>query len=122
MKKAGNDLNKINQIDSRIQVGTTGRFNSTASIPTIGKDNALIFTALSMKPGELSEPIKGLRGYYMIKLTDKTQFDSTAYQAQAGMLRNGLIQEKKSASLNAWLSQIKEQAEIVDNRYLFYGY
>jgi parvulin-like peptidyl-prolyl isomerase len=122
MKKAGNDLNKISQIDSRIQVGTTGRFNSTVSIPTIGKDNALIFTALSMKPGELSEPIRGLRGYYIIKLTDKTQFDSTAYQTQAGILRNGLIQEKKSTSLNAWLSEIKEQADIVDNRYLFYGY
>jgi parvulin-like peptidyl-prolyl isomerase len=57
MKKAGNDLNKISQIDSRIQVGMTGRFNSTTSIPTIGKDNALIYSALSMKPGELSEPI-----------------------------------------------------------------
>ena len=122
MKKAGNDLNKISQIDSRIQVGMTGRFNSTTSIPTIGKDNALIYSALSMKPGELSEPIKGLRGYYVVKLTDKTPFDSTAYQAQAGILRNSLIQEKKSASLNAWLTGIKEQAEIVDNRYLFYGY
>ena len=122
MKKAGNDLNKISQIDSRIQVGSTGRFNSTTSIPAIGKDNALIFTALSMKPGELSEPIKGLRGYYVVKLIDKTPFDSTAYQAQAGILRNSLIQEKKSASLNAWLTGIKEQAEIVDNRYLFYGY
>ena len=75
-----------------------------------------------MKPGELSEPIKGLRGYYVVKLIDKTPFDSTAYQAQAGILRNSLIQEKKSASLNAWLTGIKEQAEIVDNRYLFYGY
>ena len=122
MKKAGNDLNKISQIDSRIQVGTTGKFNSTTSIPTIGKDNAFIYTALSMKPGEISEPVKGLRGYFIFQLTEKTPFDSTAYQAQAGVLRNGLIQEKKTASLNAWLSEIKEQADIVDNRHLFYGY
>ena len=122
MKKAGNDLNKISQIDSRIQVGTTGKFNSTTSIPTIGKDNAFIYTALSMKPGEISEPVKGLRGYFIFQLTDKTPFDSTGYQAQAGVLRNGLIQEKKTASLNAWLSEIKEQADIVDNRHLFYGY
>lgn len=122
MKKAGNDLNKVNQIDSRIQVGTTGRFNSTTSIPTIGKDNAFIFTALRMKPGEISEPVKGLRGYYLFQLTEKTPFDSTAYQAQAGTLRNNLIQEKKTASLNAWLAEIKEQADIVDNRHMFYGY
>lgn len=122
MKKAGNDLNKVNQIDSRIQVGTTGRFNSTTSIPTIGKDNAFIFTALTMKPGEISEPVRGLRGYFIFKLTEKTPFDSTAYQAQAGTLRSSLIQEKKTASLNAWLAEIKEQADIVDNRHMFYGY
>ena len=78
--------------------------------------------ALSMKQGEISEPVKAVRGYYVIKLTEKTQFDSTAFQAQAGIIRNNLIQEKKTASLNAWLSEIKEQANIVDNRYKFYGY
>jgi parvulin-like peptidyl-prolyl isomerase len=88
----------------------------------LGKDNAVIFTALSMKKGQTSEPIRGLRGYVVLHLTDKTPFDSTAYQNQAGMLRNNFIQEKKTASLNAWLSEIKEKANIVDNRYLFYGY
>jgi len=122
MKKAGKDLNKFNQIDPRIQVANTGRFNSTTSIPMLGKDNAVIFTALSMKEGETSEPIRGLRGYVVIHLTNKTPFDSTAYQNQAGILRNGLIQEKKTASLNAWLAEIKEQANIVDNRHMFYGY
>ena len=122
MNKAGNDLNKVNQIDSRIQVGTTGRFNSTTSIPTIGKDNAFIFTALTMKPGDISEPVRGLRGYFIFQLTEKTPFDSTAYQAQAGTLRSNVIQEKKTASLNAWLAEIKEQADIVDNRHMFYGY
>jgi parvulin-like peptidyl-prolyl isomerase len=122
MKKAGYDLNKVNQIDSRIQVGTTGRFNLTTTIPNIGKDNFFHYNSLSMKQGEISEPVGGLRGYYIIKLTEKTQFDSTAYQAQAGIIRNNLIQEKKTASLNAWLTEIKEQGNIVDNRYKFYGY
>ena len=122
MKKAGNDLNKVSQIDPRIQVETTGRFNLTTSITNIGKDNAFHFNALSMKQGEISEPVKAIRGYYIIKLTEKTPFDSTAFQAQGGIIRNNLIQEKKTASLNAWLSEIKEQANIVDNRYKFYGY
>jgi len=122
MKKAGNDLNKINQIDPRIQVANTGRYNSATSIPQIGKDNAFIFTSLNMKVGETSGPVKGLRGYFIIHLMDKTPFDSTAYQNQAGTLRNSLIQEKKTASLNTWLTEIKDKADIVDNRHLFYGY
>ena len=75
-----------------------------------------------MKPGDISEPVRGLRGYFIFKLTEKTPFDSTAYQTQAGTLRSSLIQEKKTTSLNAWLAEIKEQAEIVDNRHMFYGY
>jgi len=122
MKKAGNDLNKVGQIDPRIHIGTTGRFNSTTSIPTIGKDNAFIYTSLSMKAGETSEPVRGLRGYFIIHLTEKTPFDSTVYQAQSGILRNGLIQEKKSAALNTWIFEIKDKADIVDNRHMFYGY
>jgi len=122
MKKADNDLNKIKQIDSRIQVGNTGRFNSTTSIPQIGKDNAFIFTALNMKVGETSEPVKGLRGYFIIKLTEKTPFDSTAFQAQIATLRNSLYQEKKSTALSTWIAEIKDKADIEDKRYMFYGY
>lgn len=122
MKKAGNDLNKIKQIDSRLQVGNTGRFNSTTSIPQIGKDNAFIFAALNMKVGETSEPVKGLRGYFIIKLLEKTPFDSTAFKAQIATLRNSLYQEKKSTALSTWITEIKDKADIEDKRYMFYGY
>jgi len=122
MKKADDDLNKLKQVDSRVQVGNTGRFNSVASIPMIGKDNAFIFTALSMKVGETSEPVKGLRGYYIIHLLEKTPFDSTAFQAQIATLRNSLYQEKKSTALSTWITEIKDKADIEDKRYMFYGY
>ena len=122
MKKAGNDINKVNEIDPRIQVGTTGRFNATTSIPTIGKDNAFIQTALSMKEGETSEPFRGLRGNYVIHLTEKTDFDSTTYKNQSSVIRNNLIQEKQNTALNLWLTELKEKADIEDNRYMFYGY
>ena len=122
MKKANNDIDKVTQIDPRIQVGSTGRFNASASIPLLGRDNAVIYTVLSMKAGETSEPIKGLRGYVVFHLNEKTPFDSTAFQNQSATLRTTLFQEKKSVSLNSWLTEIKEKAEITDNRHLFFGY
>ena len=121
MKKADNNLNKINQIDSRIQLENTGRFNAAGSIPKLGKDNAVIFEALNMKVGETSEPVKGLRGYVVINLLEKTPFDSTSFQNQLSTLRNTLYQEKKSTALSTWITEIKEKAEIIDNRYIFYG-
>jgi parvulin-like peptidyl-prolyl isomerase len=122
MKKSNGDLNKIKELDPRIQIGMTGKYNSASSIPLIGKDNAFIYTSLSMKKGETSEPVKGLRGYYVIHLTEKTDFDSTAFKNQSTTIRNSIIQEKKNASLNAWLTELNDKAEIVDNRYKFYGY
>lgn len=122
MNKAGNDINKVKEIDARVQVGNTGRFNSTMSIPTVGKDNAFIFTALQMEVDETSKPVKGLKGYYIIHLTEKTPFDSTAFEAQASTIRNNIYQEKKNSALNNWVNEIKAQADIVDKRYMFYSY
>ena len=106
----------------KVQVGTTGRFNTTTSIPTVGKDNAFIYTALQMNVDQTSEPVKGQKGYYVIHLNEKTPFDSTAFKNQLSTLRNNVFQEKKNSALNNWVAQIKEQADIVDNRYMFYGY
>ncbi|MEJ2103379.1 MAG: peptidylprolyl isomerase [Ignavibacteriaceae bacterium] len=122
MKKAGNDLAKVPQIDPRLNVVNTGNFNTTSVVPNIGRDNAFIQRALLLKVGEVSEPFKSLRGYYVMKLTEKTPFDSTLFKAQSSTIRNSLIQEKKNASLNEWLTLIKDKADIVDDRYKFYSY
>ena len=122
MKKAGNDLEKVPQIDPRLNVVNTGNFNTTTVIPNVGRDNAFIQHALMLKKGEVSEPFKSLRGYYVVELTEKTPFDSTLFKAQSSTIRNSLIQEKKNAALNEWLTLIKDKADIVDNRYMFYTY
>jgi parvulin-like peptidyl-prolyl isomerase len=122
MKKASNDLNKVSTIDSRIQLVTTGRFNSQSVIPNVGKDYGFINTALSLEVSQVSKPFKAVRGYYVIKLTEKTPFDSSAFSIQSNTLKNTIMQEKKNAYLNNWLSMLKEEANIVDNRHLFYGY
>jgi len=88
----------------------------------VGRDNAFIYTALNMNVGETSEPFKGVRGYYVIHLNEKTPFDSTAFEAQLATLRNSLYQEKKNTALSAWIAEIKEKADIKDYRYKFFGY
>jgi len=122
IKKINGDINKITIFDPRVKVNSTGKFNSQTSIPNIGKDNAFIRTALSMQPNQLSEPVKGLRGYYLIYLTEITPFDSSQYNLQVSTLKNSILQEKKNSYLGVWMNELKEKAEIVDNRHLFYSY
>jgi len=119
-KKIGGDLNKVSSIDSRIMVQQTGRFTPVSTVPNIGKDYGFINAAQKLDINKISEPVKGLRGYYLIKVTKRTPFDKTIYSAQSSNIRNMLFQEKRSRFLNQWVTDIKKSADIVDNRYLFY--
>jgi len=121
-EKSGGDLSKIPSLDPRISVGNTNRFNYQTSIPNIGKDYAFIDEAFSLEKNQLSEPVRGIKGFYLIYLTEKTEFDSAAYNLQSGTLRNNLLQAKKNAFVNQWLITLKDKSDIIDNRYMFYAY
>jgi len=121
-ERTGGDLGKITALDPRILVNNTGRFNYQTSIPNIGKDYGFIDAAFSLEKNQLSEPVRGVKGFYLIHLIEKTELDSAAYNLQSGTLRNNLLQAKKNAFVNQWLTTLKEKSDIVDNRYMFYAY
>ncbi|UCH64657.1 MAG: hypothetical protein JSW63_08500 [Ignavibacterium sp.] len=120
--EVNNDLRTVNQVDDRLSVKNTGRFNAESSIPGIGKNYAFIETAFHSEPDVISDPIKGTAGYYLVKVVSKTEVDTSAYSLQSTTLRNNILQQKKQYIIAQWLNDLKTQADIVDNRYLFYGY
>ena len=120
-KKIGGDLSKATTIDTNFIVKQTGNFTPQGSIPNVGKDYAFINKALKADLNKVSEPVKGLRGYYLIKVTKRAAFDNNLYSTQSTTLRNTMLQEKRSRFLNQWITQIKEDADIQDNRHLFFG-
>jgi parvulin-like peptidyl-prolyl isomerase len=120
-KKINGDLNKAYSIDTNFTVKQTGSFTPQGSIQNVGKDYAFINTAMKSELNKVSEPVKGLRGYYLIKITNRSPFDQNLYSSQSGNLRNTMLQEKRSRFLNQWITEIKESADITDNRHLFFG-
>ncbi|HCY76309.1 MAG TPA: hypothetical protein DHV28_10340 [Ignavibacteriales bacterium] len=119
--KIGGDLSKVSSIDTNFTVKQTGDFIPQGSIPIIGRDYAFLNAAMKAELNKVSEPVKGLRGYYLIKVTKRSAFDQTAYNAQNSSIRNSLLQEKRNRFLNQWVSEIKESADIKDNRHMFFG-
>jgi peptidyl-prolyl cis-trans isomerase D len=77
--------------------------------------------AVNADLNKVSEPAKGLRGYFLIKVTERSSFDSTAYSIQRSALRDQLIQEKRGMYVNQWLEKLKKDADIEDKRYMFFG-
>jgi hypothetical protein len=76
---------------------------------------------MTLDLNKVSEPIKGVRGYYLIKVTQRTPFNLNEYNAKSAEIRNMLLQERRNAFLSQWITDIKKSADIVDNRYKFFG-
>jgi parvulin-like peptidyl-prolyl isomerase len=120
-RKLNGNLNLATSLNNKITLDTTGNFNLAGSVPKVGRDFAFMDKAIMLDLNKISEPVKGQRGYYLIKLISKTSFDNAAYMAQRNQLRDALFQEKKGMFFNQWLTKIKKDAKIVDNRYKVFG-
>ena len=98
----------------------TGPFKATDSPVGVGRDLAFIGAATTLGTGEISSPFEGARGFYILKLTARTPFDTTAFSVQRASLRDQILQEKRNAFSNEWLTSLREKADIEDNRDRFY--
>jgi parvulin-like peptidyl-prolyl isomerase len=114
------DLNSAKQIDPRIKINNADNFSPGGRIPNIGNEFAVSEWALNSEVDEISPPLKGNQGVYIVKLKSKTSFDSTAYTLQRNTLRDQLLQQKRNQFFSQWLQSLKEEADINDRRFMFY--
>ena len=119
--KVNGDLSKATSIDPKVTFSHADNFTPSGVVPGIGKDWSFIQTALNQPVNKVSDPVKGFRGYYLIKVTQRTPFDSSAFDIQRNTLRDNLIRQKSNTALTQWIDQLKKKADIVDNRRQFFG-
>jgi len=119
--QVNNDLFKAKTLNQKLTVDTTGLFSPNGAIPNIGRDYALIYAATKAELNKITDPIKGFRGQFLLKVTERSSFDSTTYSIQRNSIRDQLFQEKRSMYVNQWLEKLKKDANIKDNRYVFFG-
>ncbi|MFA6456930.1 MAG: peptidylprolyl isomerase [Bacteroidota bacterium] len=106
--------------DPNVSVQTTGEFTYGGGIPTVGREYAFSGAVKHAEAGKIIPPVEGKRGYYLMKILSKTPFDTAAYSLMKNMLATQLIQEKRQRVLTQWLTKLKETADIVDNRDMFF--
>jgi parvulin-like peptidyl-prolyl isomerase len=90
------------------------------SIPGVGRDGAFIGTLKGLKPGQISKPVEGNRGIYILKSLAKTAFNENQYKAESESIRSQLLQQKRSTVMSGWQTALREKADIADHRDKFY--
>ncbi len=90
---------------------------STTNLPGFGREAAVIGKAVALKPNTISKPVKGNNAVFVIEIVNKTEAvtpdDLTAIQRQ---LRNNT----RNRVVRQVVDALKKNADIEDNRTLFY--
>jgi rRNA maturation endonuclease Nob1 len=111
----GDDLSKLTSLDSNYRP-TQVSMGPAESTPGVGTDYAVNNVAFAMKVGEISQPIEGEGGYYIIKLIDLKPADKKQFDAQKTQEFEKLNQEKQQRFFGQWLDQLKDKAKVIDYR------
>jgi len=111
---------KISEMTQGVQVQRAGPFTLSGTVPGVGRDQGFLGTVEGLAVGQISKPIEGLRGVYVIQLVNRSDFDSSAFTAQRTILENQMLQGKKNRFIGEWLASLKEKASIDDRRDVFF--
>jgi parvulin-like peptidyl-prolyl isomerase len=118
--KNENSLTAVSQYNSSAVVDKVLNFTPQGNIPKVGRDNAFLAYCLDAEIGKISTPVRGNRGTYLIMVKERTEIDEEDFAKQANTLRTNLLQQKKTQYFTQWIENIRDEADIVDNRHLFY--
>ncbi len=123
MKAAiGNDANLslAAKVFPRVKVSHMDNITPVSTITSVGRDFIFNDYVMSGEINKVSAPIKGKRGSYIIRITSRTKFDSTAFALQKNNLRNYLMQQQQTAYFRNWVENLKKAGNVIDLRYKFY--
>ena len=91
-------------------------------MPGVGRANAFVGAAFKLEQGELSAPVLMPRGAYLLSLVEKVEIDEELFEAGREELQIQLEQERRNMAVQTWFAQLYKEAEIEDNRHLYYSF
>ncbi len=87
---------------------------------SISRGNFISGALLSASTDDLLGPIETTRGWALIQVKDISPIDSTEYEVQKETIKSTMLTRKQNQNLQTWLNDLKDNAEIIDNRNYFY--
>jgi peptidyl-prolyl cis-trans isomerase D len=115
---AGKDLNALaSQYAVKVDTASNVNFNAPF-VPNLGAEPKVLGAAFNMDQDQISEPVVGTSGVYMLKVVRKPV---AAAATNIPQLRPGMAAQARSqVTGNRIIQAIKENSDISDNRFRFY--
>lgn len=115
-KIQNNDLNSLKSIYPQYAVETADSVSMSKPDQKIGMDYKLLNEIFKMKAGEVSAPIKGDRGYLIVKVNWIIPFNEADYMVKQQDIRKQLMMTKQQSAVQEWMQNLQSNAVIEDNR------
>jgi peptidylprolyl isomerase/peptidyl-prolyl cis-trans isomerase D len=127
-KKAEYIMSQINSEDLssiasqfQVSVQNASAINmSSPLIPGAGQEPKVVGAAFALEEGEVSKPIVGVKGVYIIKLTSRVEAPELPSYKNAALKETQARTQKLQNPNNAVIKSLKDAKEIEDNRALVY--
>ena len=117
---SGNDFNAIKVNNDQLEIVTGESRTLNRPFTSLGRSNYITGALLNSQPGDLLGPLKTAQGYALIRVEEIADLDSIQIEIQSSVLRNELIAGKQRQLYTDWIQDLKDKAEIIDNRKYYF--
>ena len=83
---------------------------------SIGRSNYVSGAISTASIEKIIGPLETNQGYAILQVHEKSNLDSTLYNLQKDQIRQNIFSKRQNQYFQAWIDNLKEKAEIVDNR------
>lgn len=114
LQQAGR-LDAIKSIDSTLPVMSAARVTEQGQLPT-GADVVLAVQALKQPVGKISPALRGEAGYYIVLVRERHDADPKGRDAGMEAIARRKKEEALQNAFFTWLTNLRQNADIEDNR------
>ena len=112
-----NELQSIAQAAGKEVMTVESLAKSAATIQGAGREPKVVGAIFGLNEGEQSSPIEGTSAAFVVRLDELYEADLDNLTADVRQrIQRQLRQEKNQAFMNTWIEQLKDEADIEDNR------
>ena len=116
----GASLTDLVSDDIRLELVARDKKELSRGFNSIGRSQTVIGALMNSEIGNVVGPLETARGYTLVRLLGVAPFDSTDFQNKEKNIYTTLTNNAQQVAFDTWLTELKTEAEIVDNRKYFY--